>query len=91
MTGSSGYYLATFYWKFTKAPSLFLAWPLISSSQCVFYSVHLKKKKKKPAVSIDLLLNVLVLRTFRAMVMMNIRAGEKTYSCHLPNHFGVIF
>lgn len=43
-----------------------------------------------PSVRVDLLLKMLMLRTFGIVVPMNIRVDEKTYSWHLLNHFGNI-
>lgn len=46
---------------------------------------------KMPAVSLDLPSNVFVPRTFRTVVPMYIRIGEKSYSYILPYYFGIIF
>lgn len=47
LTSSSGYCFIILYWKFTKAPLLFLVWSPISSSQFIFYYTHLKNKQTK--------------------------------------------
>lgn len=74
MTGSSGYCLATL--PGNSQEHLFFLCPGFLFLLCVFYQAYLFEKMT--ADSLDLPSNVLVLRTSRTVVPVNIRAGERS-------------